>query len=83
MGMFYSFYDHTGREWQSKEHGCTLRGWRIGDTVDSPEVRKTGVTEFEVYDFDEAIGELVFATATTEDGILTSITPWTKNELDA
>lgn len=31
MGMFDSFYDADGREWQTKAFDCDLDVWRIGD----------------------------------------------------
>jgi hypothetical protein len=31
MGMFDSFYDPGGREWQTKAFECDLVVWRVGD----------------------------------------------------
>ena len=33
MGMFDSFYDAQGREWQTKALGRSLHRWEIGDAV--------------------------------------------------
>jgi hypothetical protein len=33
MGMFDSFYDAQGREWQTKALGKSLHRWGIGDPV--------------------------------------------------
>jgi hypothetical protein len=35
MGMFDSFYDETGREWQTKAFDCGLDVWEIGDRFES------------------------------------------------
>ena len=35
MGMFDSFYDAKGYEWQSKALACSLTSYRPGDTVPS------------------------------------------------
>lgn len=32
MGMFDSFYDADGHEWQTKAFDCELDVWRIGDS---------------------------------------------------
>lgn len=37
MGMFDSFIDESGHEWQTKAFGCSLERWRVGDAVpDAP-----------------------------------------------
>jgi hypothetical protein len=33
MGMFDSFYDANGDEWQTKAFACLLERWEIGDAV--------------------------------------------------
>ena len=35
MGMFDSFYDAKGNEWQTKALACLLDSYRAGDTVPS------------------------------------------------
>lgn len=35
MGMFDSFYDAKGREWQTKAFGNQLAAWRVGDPISS------------------------------------------------
>lgn len=36
MGMFDSFYDADGNEWQTKAYGRSLDRWDIGDVVPGP-----------------------------------------------
>ncbi len=33
MGMFDSFYDAKGNEWQTKAFGRSLRRWGLGDEI--------------------------------------------------
>lgn len=38
MGMFDSFYDANGVEWQTKAYGRSLDRWDLGDIVPGPPV---------------------------------------------
>jgi hypothetical protein len=38
MGMFDSFYDSAGDEWQTKALACNLDGYDIGDAVPGPRI---------------------------------------------
>ncbi len=38
MGMFDSFYDSAGVEWQTKALDCTLTNYDIGDVIPGPSV---------------------------------------------
>lgn len=78
MGMYDSFIDRTGREWQTKELDNTLQVWRPGDKVESEYIPKRGTVKVRVYDFDEHKKQLVFATVTITDGIVKSIRPDTE-----
>lgn len=78
MGMYDSFIDRTGREWQTKELDNALQVWRPGDTIDSEHIPKRGTVNIRVYDFDEQKKQLVDATVTITDGIVKSIRPDTE-----
>lgn len=75
MGMYDSFIDRTGREWQTKELDNRLLVWRLGDTIDSEHIPKRGTVKVRVYDYDEQKKQLVDATVTITDSIVKSITP--------
>ena len=45
MGMFDSFIDRVGREWQTKELDCRLLVWRLGDTINSEHIPKRGTVK--------------------------------------
>lgn len=68
MGMFDSFYDAQGNEWQTKAFDCVLARFDIGDPV-----------PFEVSDFQvQCLGELVShdftdGLATIQGGRLTGV----------
>lgn len=38
MGMFDSFYDARGDEWQTKAYGCSLERWDVGATIPGPPI---------------------------------------------
>lgn len=75
MGMFDSFIDRVGREWQTKELDCRLLVWRLGDTINSEHIPKRGTVKIRVYDYDETKKELVDATVKVVNGIVKSIRP--------
>lgn len=75
MGMYDSFIDHEGREWQTKELDNRLLVWRLGDTINSEHIPKRGTVNVRVYDYDEHKKQLVDATVTITDSIVKSITP--------
>lgn len=75
MGMYDSFIDRTGREWQTKKLDKALQTWRLGDTIDSHYIPQRGTVNVRVYDFDEHKKQLVHATVVITDGIVKSIRP--------
>lgn len=75
MGIYDSFIDRVGREWQTKELDNTLQVWRLGDKVESEYIPKRGTVNVRVYDYDEHKKQLVDATVTITDGIVKSIRP--------
>lgn len=75
MGMYDSFIDRVGREWQTKELDHALQVWRLGDTIDSEYIPKRRTVKIRVYDFDEHKKELVYATVKVVNGIVKSIRP--------
>lgn len=75
MGMYDSFIDRVGREWQTKELDHALQVWRLGDNIDSEYIPKRGTVNVRVYDYDETKKELVYATVRVVNGIVKSIRP--------
>ncbi|MGJ4094739.1 hypothetical protein [Corynebacterium macclintockiae] len=75
MGMYDSFIDRVGREWQTKELDNALQVWRLGDNIDSHYIPQRGTVNVRVYDFDEHKKQLVYATVRITDGIVKSIRP--------
>ena len=75
MGVYDSFIDRVGREWQTKELDNTLRVWRLGDNIDSEHIPKRGTVNIRVYNYDKTKKELVDATVTITDSIVQSIKP--------
>lgn len=75
MGMYDSFIDHEGREWQTKELDCTLQIWRPEDKIESGCIPEQSIVNIRVYDYDESKKQLVYATAKVINGIVKSITP--------
>lgn len=47
MGMFDSFYDEAGNEWQTKAYRCGLDVYRVGDKVPFIEGTKD-LTDYQV-----------------------------------
>ena len=78
MGMYDSFIDRVGREWQTKELDHALQVWRLGDNIDSEYIPKRGTVKVRVYDFDEHKKQLVYATVVITNGIVKSIRPDTE-----
>lgn len=75
MGMYDSFIDRAGREWQTKELDSTLQVWRLGDKIENEHIPSRGTVTVRVYDYDEAKKELVDATVKVVNGIVKSIRP--------
>lgn len=75
MGVYDSFIDRTGREWQTKQLDNVLRVWRLGDNIDSDYIPKRGTVKVRVYDFDEHKKQLVHATVVITNGVVKSIRP--------
>lgn len=75
MGVYDSFIDRVGREWQTKELDNTLRVWRPGDNIDSEYIPQRGTVKVRVYVFDKTKKELVYATVKVVNGIVKSIRP--------
>ena len=75
MGMYDSFIDRVGREWQTKELDCTLRVWRLGDKIESEYIPRQGTVTIRVYDYDESKKGLVYATVKVVNGVVKSIRP--------
>lgn len=75
MGMYDSFIDRVGREWQTKRLDKTLRVWRPGDNIDSEHIPKHGTVKIRVYDYDEHKKELVYATVKIVNSTVKSIRP--------
>ena len=69
MGMYDSFIDADGNEWQTKAFGLDLAVWRVGDRAPGGEVADYQV---EIYDFrrDEVWMESL---ATIRGGIVTGV----------
>lgn len=78
MGVYDSFIDRVGREWQTKELDNTLRVWRPGDKIDSEYIPQRGTVKIRVYDYDKQKRQLVHATVTITDSIVKSIRPDTE-----
>ena len=75
MGMYDSFIDRVGREWQTKELDHALRVWRLGGKVDSEYIPGRGTVHIRAYDYDEQKKRLVYATIKVVNGIVKSIKP--------
>lgn len=75
MGVYDSFIDRTGREWQTKDLDNTLRVWRLRDDIDSDYIPQRGTVNLRVYDFDEHKKQLVHATVVITNGVVKSIRP--------
>lgn len=75
MGVYDSFIDRVGREWQTKELDNTLRVWRLGDRIESEYIPQRGTVNLRVYDFDERKKQLVYATVKVVNGVVKSIRP--------
>lgn len=73
MGMYDSFIDRVGREWQTKELDCTLQVWRLGDKIESEYLPERATANIRVYDYDESKKELVDATVKVVNGVVKSI----------
>lgn len=52
MGMFDSFIDEHGRDWQTKAFDCVLARWSVGDEFRSAETH--GPFQVEIYDMTDA-----------------------------
>lgn len=48
MGMFDSFYDANGDEWQTKAFDCLLDVYRIGERVPPLAGRRSLLTDYQV-----------------------------------
>jgi hypothetical protein len=66
MGMFDSFYDADGREWQTKAFDCNLDVWRIGDAFPAD-----GSIAFQVEVIGDAQGSTFDGTYRTRDALVT------------
>ena len=75
MGMFDSFIDRVGREWQTKELDCRLLVWRLGDKIESEYLPERANVNIRVYDHGESKTELVYATVKVVNGVVKSIRP--------
>ena len=75
MGVYDSFIDRVGREWQTKELDNTMRVWRLGDNIDSEYIPKRGTVNVRVYDYGKRKKQLVYATVKVVNGVVKSIRP--------
>lgn len=75
MGVYDSFIDRTGREWQTKELDCALQVWRLGDRIESEHIPSRGTVTVRVYYYDKQKRELVDATVKVVNGVVKSIRP--------
>ena len=66
MGMFDSFYDDQGREWQTKAFDRALDEWRVGDPFPAD-----GLVSFQVEVIGDAQGSTFDGTYRTRDAIVT------------
>lgn len=66
MGMFDSFYDAEGGEWQTKALGRVLSRWDIGDPVQVP-------FDCQMEALGEVDGEFVYGLATIREGVLRQV----------
>ena len=73
MGLFDSFYDAQGNEWQTKAFACLLDCYNIGDAVPSPPI------DYQVSVLGGEHGHSEFACATIRDGHLAAV-PDKRNE---
>lgn len=70
MGMFDSFIDKDGREWQTKAFDCALDRWKIGHRVPADSGQDFQV---EVIDYLADEKRLVTKFATIRNGVFVSV----------
>ena len=74
MGMFDSFYDDLGHEWQTKAFDCTLDAYRSGDTISAADLPDCYPTTYQVeIQGGEDGRSFTDSFATIRDGVLASV----------
>lgn len=69
MGMFDSFYDERGNEWQTKAYGCLLDQYHVGDSPSRGAWPDSYPTTYQV----EVLGDDGDSFTTVTDDVVTSI----------